>query len=58
MKDHFNGNTEKRCPPPHLTSHEVYEDVYIVLGKQKMIGKNTEQDDMWKKQIFFLELPY
>jgi hypothetical protein len=27
MKDQFNGKTEKRRPPPHLTSHEVYEMV-------------------------------
>jgi hypothetical protein len=52
MKDQFNGNTEKRHPPPHLTSHEVYEmvkDVHVVLGKQKRTSKNTEEDDMWKK---------
>jgi hypothetical protein len=38
MKDQFNGNTEKRHPPLHLTGHEVYEmvkDVHVVLGKQK-----------------------
>jgi hypothetical protein len=36
MNGQFNGNTEKRRPPPHLTSHEVYEmvkDVHVVLGK-------------------------
>jgi hypothetical protein len=36
MKDQFNGNTEKRRPPPHLIGHEVYEmvkDVHVVLGK-------------------------
>jgi hypothetical protein len=36
MKDQFDGNTEKRYPPPHLTSHEVYEivkDVHVILGK-------------------------
>jgi hypothetical protein len=56
MKDQFNGNTEKRHPPPHLISDEVYEmvkDVHVVLGKRKMIGKNTEEDDMWKKQSIF-----
>jgi hypothetical protein len=61
MKDHFNGNTEKRCPPPHLTGHEVYKmvkDVHVVLGKRKMTGKNTEEDDMLKKQSIFWELPY
>jgi hypothetical protein len=38
MKYQFNGNTEKRRPPPHLTGHEVYEmvkDVHVVLGKRK-----------------------
>jgi hypothetical protein len=52
MNGQFNGNTEKRHPPPHLTSHEVYEmvkDVHVVLGKQKRIGKKTEEGDMWKK---------
>jgi hypothetical protein len=56
MNDQFNGNTEKSCPPPHLTGHEIYEmvkDVYVVLGKWKMIGKNTEEDDMWKMQSIF-----
>jgi hypothetical protein len=46
MKDQFNGNTEKRCPPPHLTCHEVYEmvkDVYVFHVKRKRIGKNTEK---------------
>jgi hypothetical protein len=36
MKDKFNGNIEKRHPPPHLTGHEIYEmvkDVHVVLGK-------------------------
>jgi hypothetical protein len=36
MKDQFNGNTERRRPPPHLIGHEVYEivkDVHVVLGK-------------------------
>jgi hypothetical protein len=61
MKDQFNGNTEKRRPPPHLTGHEVYKmvmDVHIVLGKQKRTGKFIEEDDMCKKQSIFLELPY
>jgi hypothetical protein len=52
MKDEFNGNTEKRHPPPHLIGYEVYEmvkDVHVVLGKWKRISKNTEEDDMWKK---------
>jgi hypothetical protein len=61
MKDQFNGNTEKKRPPPHLIGHEVYEmvkDVHVVLGKQKRTSKNTEEDDMWKKQSFFWRLPY
>jgi hypothetical protein len=61
MKDQFNGNTEKRHPPPHLTGHEFYEmvkDVHIVLSKRKRTNKNTEEDDKWKKQSIFWELPY
>jgi hypothetical protein len=56
MKDKFNGNNEKRCPPPHLTSHEVYEmvkDVDVILGKRKRTGKNTGEYDMWNKQSMF-----
>jgi hypothetical protein len=56
MKDKFNRNNEKMHPPPHLTGHEVYEmvkDVHVVLGKQKITGKNTGEDDMWKKQSIF-----
>jgi hypothetical protein len=61
MKDQFNGNTERRHPPPHLTSHEIYEmvnNVHFVLGKQKRTGKKTKKDDLWKKQSIFWELPY
>jgi hypothetical protein len=61
MKDQFNGNTVKRHPQPHLTGHWVYEmvkDVLVVLGKRKKTGKNTKEDDMWKKQSNFWELPY
>jgi hypothetical protein len=36
----------------------MVKDVHIVLGKQKRIGKNTKEDDMWKKQSIFLERPY
>jgi hypothetical protein len=49
MNDQFNCSTEKMCPPPHLTCHEVYEivkDIHNVLGKQKRNDKNTEEDDM------------
>jgi hypothetical protein len=61
MKDQFNGNTEKRRPPLHLTGHEVYEmvkDVHVILGKRKRTDKKNEEDDMWKKQSIFWELPY
>jgi hypothetical protein len=47
MKDQFNGNIKKIHPPPHLTGHGVYKMVkglYVVLGKQKRTGKNTEDD--------------
>jgi hypothetical protein len=57
MKDQFNGNTEKECPPPHLTNHEIYEmvkDVHVVLGKCKWIGKKTKEADIWKKHSIFL----
>jgi hypothetical protein len=56
MKDPFNGKTEKRCSPPHLTGHEVYEmdkDVHAVLGKRKITGRNIEEDNIWKKQSIF-----
>jgi hypothetical protein len=56
MKDQFNGNIERRRPPPHLIGHEVYEmvkDVHVVLGRWKRTGKKTEEDDMWKKQSIF-----
>jgi hypothetical protein len=61
MQDQLNGNIEKRHPPPHLIGHEIYEmvkDVHVVLGKQKSTDKNTEEDDMWKRQSIFCELPY
>jgi hypothetical protein len=57
MKDQFNGNTEKRHPPPHLIGHEVYEMVknaHVVLSKRKRTAKNNKEDDMWKKQSIFL----
>jgi hypothetical protein len=61
MNDQFNGNTEKRHPPPHLTGHEVNEmvkDVHVILGKWKRTRKNTKEGDMWKKQSIFWELLY
>jgi hypothetical protein len=60
-KDQFNGNTEKRLPPPHLTGHEVYEmvkNVHVVLSTWKRTAKNNEEDDMRKKQSIFWELSY
>jgi hypothetical protein len=60
--DQFNGNTKKRCPPLHVTSHEIYEmvkDVHVILCMWKKTDKNTEEEeDMWKKQLIFWELPY
>jgi hypothetical protein len=56
MKDKFNGNNEKRRLPPHLTGHKVYEmvkDVHVILGKWIKTGKNSGEDDMWKKQLIF-----
>jgi hypothetical protein len=56
MNDKFNGKTEKRHPPPHLTSHEVYEkvkDVHVVLGKQKRSGRNTEKMTCGRSSRFF-----
>jgi hypothetical protein len=50
IKDQFNGKTKKRCPPSHLTCHEVYEmvkDVHVVLSKLKRTGNNIEEADMW-----------
>jgi hypothetical protein len=38
--------------------YEMVKDVHVVLGKQKQTGKNTEEDDMWKKQSIVWELPY
>jgi hypothetical protein len=49
MKDQFNGNTEKRHPPPHFIGHEVYEmvkNVHVILSKRKITAKNNEEDDM------------
>jgi hypothetical protein len=61
IKNKFNGNNEKRRPPPHLTGHEVYKmvkNVHNVLGKWKRTCKNTGEVDMCKKQSIFWELPY
>jgi hypothetical protein len=56
MNDQFNGNTEKRHPPPHPTSHEVHKmvkDAHVILGKRKKTSKNIGEDDMWKNQSIF-----
>jgi hypothetical protein len=37
---------------------EMVKDVHVVPGKQKRTSKNTEEDDMCKKQLIFWELPY
>jgi hypothetical protein len=40
----------------HLIGHEVYKMVkyvHVVNGKRKRTDKNTEEDDMWKKQSIF-----
>jgi hypothetical protein len=57
----YHSNTERRCPPPHLTCHEFYKmvkDIYVVLGKRKRTDKKIKEDDMWKKQSIFWELLY
>jgi hypothetical protein len=36
----------------------MVKDVHVVLGKQKRPSKNTEDDDMWKKQSIFWEQLY
>jgi hypothetical protein len=36
----------------------MVQNVHVVLGKWKRTDKNTEEDDMWKKQLIFWELPY
>jgi hypothetical protein len=36
----------------------MIKDVHVVLGKRKRTGKNTEEDDICKKQSIFWELPY
>jgi hypothetical protein len=56
MKDQFNGNTEKRHPPPHLTGHEVYEmvkDVHVVLGKGKGLIRILKKMTCGRSNRFF-----
>jgi hypothetical protein len=36
----------------------MVKDVHVILGKWKMTGKNTKEDDMGKRQSMFWELPY
>jgi hypothetical protein len=56
MKDQFNGNTERRRPPSHLTGHEVYEmvkDVHVVLDKWKGTGKKLKKMTCGGSNRFF-----
>jgi hypothetical protein len=56
MKDQFNGNTEKRRPPPHLIGHEVYEmvkDVHVVLGKRKRTARILMKMTCGRSNQFF-----
>jgi hypothetical protein len=37
----------------------MVKDVHVILCMWKKTGKNTEEEeDMWKKQLIFWELPY
>jgi hypothetical protein len=36
----------------------MVKDVHVVLGKRKRTSKNIEEDDRWKKQLIFWELPH
>jgi hypothetical protein len=56
MKDQFNGNTERRHPPPHLTGHEIYEmvkNVHFVLGKQKGLARKLKKMTCRRSSQFF-----
>jgi hypothetical protein len=60
IKDQFNGNTEKRCPPPHLIGHEVYEmvkDVHVVLGKRKRQKRILKKMTCGRRNQFFGSYP-
>jgi hypothetical protein len=46
MKDKFNGNTEKRHPPPHLIGHEVYE---MVKGVQLSLVGEKGWQEYWQR---------
>jgi hypothetical protein len=45
-------------PISQVMKSEMVKDVHVVLGKWKRTGKNTGEDDIWKKQSIFWELPY
>jgi hypothetical protein len=56
MNDQFNGYTEKRRPPPHLTCHEVYEmvkDVHIVLGNRNGLARILKRMTCGRSNRFF-----
>jgi hypothetical protein len=56
MKDKFNGNSEKRRPPPYLTGYEVYEmveDVHVVLGKRKKLARILAKMTCGRSNRFF-----
>jgi hypothetical protein len=36
----------------------MVKNLHVILGKQKRTAKNNKEDDMWKKQSIFWELPY
>jgi hypothetical protein len=36
----------------------MVKNVHVILGKRKRTAKNNEEDDMWKKQSIFWEVPY
>jgi hypothetical protein len=56
MKDKFNGNTEKRRPPPYLTGHEVYEmvkDVMLSLVSGKGLARILAKMTCGRSNQFF-----
>jgi hypothetical protein len=36
----------------------MVKNAHVVLDKRKRTAKNNEEDDIWKKQSIFWELPY
>jgi hypothetical protein len=53
MKDQFNGNTEKRHPPPHLIGHEVYEMVKNVPVRGKELQRIMKKMTCGRSSHFF-----